>query len=179
MATNTDISFFRGEDITLNVTITGTNIAGWNLAFSVAKAYGQTRAFTKITGDTGTANVAVTTTDISLTDTREAWTIDSWIGAIVTCNGKTMTVTDNTETMLTGLAWSGGGNPGNGNSWTLTGAGIDITEAGTGKFDVAIIDTDTDSLDTGSYVWDIKRTDAGQEVVLAYGNLELKPKVAA
>lgn len=179
MATKTDISFFRGEDITLAVTVTGENIAGWSLAFSVAKGYGQTAAFTKTTGDTGTADAAVTTTDISLTDTRETWTVDYWIGGIVTCNGKTMTVTDSTETALIGVAWSGGGNPGNGKAWTLTGTGIVITDEPGGEFEVSVADIDTDALDTGSYVWDIKRTDAGQEVVLAYGNLDLKAKIGS
>ncbi|KKK58733.1 hypothetical protein LCGC14_3041440, partial [marine sediment metagenome] len=50
------------------------------------------------TGDNGTANGAVTTTDTTLTDTREAWPADQWIGAVVTCNGKTMTVTTNDAT---------------------------------------------------------------------------------
>ncbi len=71
------------------------------------------------TGDNGTANGAVTTTDTTLTDTREAWPADRWVGAVVTCNGKTMTVTTNDGDTLTGSSWSGGGNPGNGNLWSL------------------------------------------------------------
>ncbi|KKM95068.1 hypothetical protein LCGC14_1191950 [marine sediment metagenome] len=70
-------------------------------------------------GDNGTANAAVTTTNTTLTDTREAWTTDEWIGDVVTCNSKTMTVTGNTAAVLTGASWSGGGNPGDGNSWIM------------------------------------------------------------
>src|SRR3990167_2263773 len=74
--------------------------------------------------DTGTANAAVSTTTGppgTLTDTREAWPTNQWVGATVTCNGKTMVIASNTATVLTGTAgWSGGGNPGNGNAWTIT-----------------------------------------------------------
>ncbi|KKL66676.1 hypothetical protein LCGC14_2142590, partial [marine sediment metagenome] len=70
-------------------------------------------------GDNGTANAAVTTTNTTLTDTREAWTTDEWIGDVVTCNSKTLTVTGNTANTLTGSSWSAGGNPGDGNSWIM------------------------------------------------------------
>jgi len=59
------------------------------------------------------------------------------------------------------------------------GAGITITDGPNGVFDVAIADTDTDGLASGGYVWEAKRIDAGQETVLAYGQLELKPRVVA
>lgn len=72
-----------------------------------------------IAGDSGTANAAVTTTDTTLTDTREAWAVDQWVGALIRCNGMQMTVTSNTATTLTGAGWSLGGNPGNGFSWTV------------------------------------------------------------
>ena len=108
MAIKTNISFFRGEDVTLAITVTDELIAGWGLAFSVAKGYGQIASFTKATG----------------------------------------------------------------------GAGITITDGAAGEFEVTIADIDTDALATGNYVWDVKRTDAGQEVVLAYGQLSLKPNVA-
>lgn len=77
----------------------------------------------------GTADAAVTTTDTTLTDTRLALPNDSLVGATVTCNGKTMTITSNTGTTsltMTGSGWSGGGNPGNGNAWFLDigGAGV-------------------------------------------------------
>jgi len=71
----------------------------------------------------GTADVAVTTTTGppgTLTDTRAAWTVNMWVGGTVTSNSKTMVVTSNTATTVTGTAgWSGGGNPGNGNAYTI------------------------------------------------------------
>lgn len=74
----------------------------------------------------GTANAAVTTTNTTLTDTRTPvaasrlpWRTNQWIDCVVTCNGKTMTVTSNTANTLTGVSWSGGGNPGNGFAWSL------------------------------------------------------------
>jgi len=73
----------------------------------------------KSADDSGTADVAVSTTNTTLTDTREAWLTNQWINHVVTCNGKTMTVTSNTATVLTGTAWSGGGNPGNGFAWSI------------------------------------------------------------
>jgi hypothetical protein len=69
----------------------------------------------------GAAGAAVTTTNTTLADTRQSWITNEWVGSIVTCNAKTMTVTSNTATTLTGASWSGGGNPGNGNAWTLDG----------------------------------------------------------
>ncbi len=69
--------------------------------------------------DSGTANAAVTSTNTTLKDTREVWVANEWIGYIATCNAKTMLVTSNDANELTGASWSGGGNPGNGNSWTI------------------------------------------------------------
>lgn len=104
----------------------------WGLSFSTARGDTQFKAVAKDgttqevvsvglppTTDSGTADVAVTTTNTTLTDTREAWVTNQWIGATVTCNGKTMVVTLNDATTLTGASWSGGGNPGNGNLWSL------------------------------------------------------------
>ena len=108
MAIKTKISFFQGEDVKVQVTVTGENITGWTLAFAVATAYGATPLFTKTTV-----------------------------------------------------------------------SGITISNGAGGVFDVAIADTDTDALASGGYVWEAKRTDAGQETVLAYGDLELKPRVVA
>jgi len=68
---------------------------------------------------TGTADAAVTTTNTTLTDTRAAWTTDEWIGYDVRCNGKSMLVTGNTATVLTGASWNGGTNPGDGNAWII------------------------------------------------------------
>ncbi len=74
----------------------------------------------------GSANAAVTTNDTTLTDTRLSLTTNCLIGATITCDSKTMTITSNTATVLTGSGWSGGGNPGNGDAWSL-----DIGGAGT------------------------------------------------
>lgn len=68
-------------------------------------------------GLTGTANAAVTSTNTTLKDTRLSMTADEYVGMVITCNGKTMTVTSNNGNTFTGASWSGGGNPGNGNSW--------------------------------------------------------------
>lgn len=38
---------------------------------------------------------------------------------------------------------------------------------------VTIADTDTTSLIAGNYAWELKRTDAGSETVLAYGTITL------
>jgi len=66
------------------------------------------------------ANAAASTTDTTLTDTRAEFTTNQWVGFVVTCNSKTMTVTSNTATVLTGTGgWSGGGNPGNGKAWEM------------------------------------------------------------
>jgi len=75
-------------------------------------------------GLTGTANAAVTTTINSLTDTRLVMLTNEYIGRVVTCNGKTMTVTSNTATTFTGASWSGGGSPGNGYAWSLSAAEV-------------------------------------------------------
>lgn len=77
----------------------------------------------------GTANVAVTSTDTTLADTRLTLTVNAYIGATVTCNGKTMVVTSNTATEFTGDSWSGGTNPGNGNAWSVAGTWTQATDA--------------------------------------------------
>ena len=81
------------------------------------------------TNASGTANAAVTSTDTTLTDTRLAMTTDAYIGATVTCNGKTMVVTTNSATVFTGASWSGGGNPGNGNAWSVAGTWTQATDS--------------------------------------------------
>ena len=60
-----------------------------------------------------------------------------------------------------------------------SGAGIAINDGAAGIVDVTVQDTDTDDLDVGAYVADLKRADAGQEATLAYGRLKLLPSVAA
>lgn len=106
MAIRHDISFFRGEDVTIRVTVTGENITGWALTLAIGRGY--TPLLTKTIG-----------------------------------------------------------------------SGITITNGGNGIFEAVIADTDTDTFDTGGYVWDAKRTDAGQEAVLTYGKLSLEPNVAS
>jgi hypothetical protein len=75
--------------------------------------------FTQGPSDSGTADAAVTTTDTTLTDTRESWADDIWIGAIVYCNNNQMIITDSGSTTVTGTNWTEGGNPGNGNAWSI------------------------------------------------------------
>ena len=69
--------------------------------------------------DSGTANAAVTSTDTTLRDTRKDWVPNALVGYHATCNDKRLTVTSNTPDTLTGTAWAGGTNPGNGHAWTL------------------------------------------------------------
>lgn len=60
----------------------------------------------------------VTTGNTSLTDTNAAFGTSEMVGATVTCNGKTATVTSNTGTVLTcSGGWSGGSNPGNAHAY--------------------------------------------------------------
>ena len=55
------------------------------------------------------------------------------------------------------------------------GSGITIIDAATGRVDVAIPDGDTDGLDAGPYVYDVKRSNEGAEAIEAYGAFELLP----
>lgn len=102
--------------------------------------------------DEGDANAAVSTTDTTLTDTRESWTASQWVGWIVECGGKTMTVTANTATVLTGASWSGGGNPGNGLAWKLDNkvtddnTAIDFAKQGKSPDDIVKVYFDLDPL---------------------------------
>ena len=75
-------------------------------------------------GPSGTADASVTTTNTKLTDTRLSLTPSAYIGAVITCNSKTMTVTSNDATSFTGASWSGGGNPGNAHAWSLGSFGV-------------------------------------------------------
>lgn len=103
------------------VTITiPSNFTGATIAVCF---FGQANGVTQTTAQVvdGTANAAVSTTNTTLTDTRQAWGVNGAVGDVVTCNGKTMTVTSNSSTVLTGASWSGGGNPGNGNAYNTTG----------------------------------------------------------
>lgn len=62
-----------------------------------------------------TSGTSTSVTDTTMTDTGKTWVVNEWTGFVVTSGGKTMTVTSNTATVLTGTGgWSGGGNPGTG-----------------------------------------------------------------
>lgn len=53
------------------------------------------------------------------------------------------------------------------------GSGITITNGAGGLCSVAIADTDTDNLDEGGYWHALRRTDAGTETVLSFGEVVL------
>lgn len=59
------------------------------------------------------------------------------------------------------------------------GSGITISNAGKGVLSIALAKADTSSLTVRSYVWDIKRTDSGSNVVLARGELILEETVTS
>jgi uncharacterized protein YcnI len=76
--------------------------------------------------------------------------------------------------------------------WTLTGTVRDklggtsqftysgtITDAGRGVFTVSWSRANTNLLTPGDYVWDIRRTDAGKNTVLAHGQITVKQPVTA
>ncbi len=65
----------------------------------------------------GAATTTTTTTNTSLTDTKLLMATNKYVGATITCYGKTLVVTSNTATTFTGASWSGGGNPGNAHAW--------------------------------------------------------------
>jgi hypothetical protein len=74
-------------------------------------------------GDQNTTGIGCTTATGApgtLTDTTKNWSANALAGALVTCNGKTGTVASNTPQTITLTAgWSGGGNPGNGQPYTV------------------------------------------------------------
>ena len=66
------------------------------------------------------------------------------------------------------------------------GAGITISDAGKGVISITLAKADTSSLtcsidlaDGKGYVWNIKRTDAGSNVVLARGELILEREITS
>jgi len=102
-------------DIALNGSGVQARISG-NDFFGCAKGIDASSFYV----DAGTANVAVSTANTTLTDTRAAWGVNALVGYTVYCNSKRMVITSNTGTVLTGTGgWTGGGNPGNGNAWEL------------------------------------------------------------
>lgn len=77
-----------------------------------------------IPNDTGTSTGSSSTT---LTDTSKSWTANVHVGREVICNGKTLIVTSNTATVLTGSAGWVGGDPGSPNFYTITWGEITVT----------------------------------------------------
>jgi hypothetical protein len=58
-----------------------------------------------------------------------------------------------------------------------TGSGIALTTPASGICTVTIDDTDTDSLEPGTFRHELKRTGAGVETILSYGTAVLKRAV--
>lgn len=67
----------------------------------------------------GSADIPVTTTATTLSDTRLAMTVNAHVGKTIAAGGKTLVVTSNTATTFTGASWSGGGTPGDGIAWRM------------------------------------------------------------
>jgi hypothetical protein len=109
MSVTSNLTFFRGEDITLTFTMQPPrDITGWSITFKLATTLGGTVQFAKSVG-----------------------------------------------------------------------SGVTLTDAGRGVFQVSIASADTASLAVGRYVWDVRRTDAGNKATLADGYLTLKQEVTA
>ena len=86
MSIETNFTFFRGEDITLNFAmLPPTDITGWNLTFTVKNKLAGTTQFTKDNGGTGgltvvnakagTFKVTIAKADTQATGTRQDPTI--------------------------------------------------------------------------------------------------------
>jgi hypothetical protein len=56
---------------------------------------------------------------------------------------------------------------------------VTITDAGRGKFKAALPRANTSSLSPGDFVWDVRRTDSGNNTVLAHGELTVRQPVTA
>ena len=138
--------------------------------FDSASLYCRVAVTPRIADSAGTSSVSVSTTDTTLTDTRVSWTVNEWVGNVVSCGGKTMMVTSNTATVLTGTGgWSGGGNPGNGIGWIFILDGIiaNIRKNGSSIGTVTILQEDktgsaavVESIADGDY-FDINITQVG------------------
>ena len=57
------------------------------------------------------------------------------------------------------------------------GSGITLSNAGRGEITITLDKADTSGLTIQSYVWDVKRTTSGSNVVLARGELILEQEV--
>jgi hypothetical protein len=77
-------------------------------AYKISLAYGYTATGTGVT----------TSTASTLEDDRASWTIDEWVDEIVYSNGQKMTITSNTDKVLTGTGnWDG--DPGDGQAYKI------------------------------------------------------------
>src|SRR3990170_2481179 len=52
-----------------------------------------------------------------------------------------------------------------------------VVDGPNGRIDITLLDDDTNTLTVGSFPYDVKRTDAGFETVLAYGTLRVLQNV--
>lgn len=96
---NFPIEFNSGTDRSTAVAEITQMVARGRLASAATMTF---RVHT-IASDDGTSTGITATT---LTDTGQAWTVDEWIGAVVTDGTNSMVVTSNTATVLTGASWS-------------------------------------------------------------------------
>ena len=63
-------------------------------------------------------------------------------------------------------------------NYTTSGGEIALTTPTSGVLDVAIADSDTAAITAQRYRYSLRRTDAGLETVLAYGDLFMTPTAA-
>jgi hypothetical protein len=56
---------------------------------------------------------------------------------------------------------------------------VSITDAGRGKFKLALGRSNTSNLSPGDYVWDARRTDSGSNSVLAHGEMTVRQPVTS
>jgi hypothetical protein len=61
-----------------------------------------------------------------------------------------------------------------GSTITITGSFNADPDTNTQRVNVLVEDTDTDNMQPGRYYYVLRRTDAGNETVLAYGDIDLK-----
>jgi hypothetical protein len=54
---------------------------------------------------------------------------------------------------------------------------VSVTDGGRGRFKLTLTRTNTSALAPGDYVWDVRRTDSGNNSVLAHGEMTVKQAV--
>lgn len=144
----------------------GSGLRDWGYSSSSANKYDGLHAWITVAtstlssdSDSGTSTAVGTT---SLTDSGKSWTVNHWVGAVVVSGTKSMTVTSNTATVLSGIAWSGGSNPSTGTyTLTLAAAGPDgeyggqVTRGGNSAGTLTIspgFSADPNSANSGAYL---------------------------